>query len=91
MNSRFSTGAAYGTGVATLIAGITLNEWAAIAGIVGVVGTMAITLHYKHKDELRAEEAAARAKEIDDLEMATRRAKLDLLHIELASREESRR
>lgn len=40
---------AYGTSSATIIVGLTLNEWAAIAGIIGVIATYGTNLYFKIK------------------------------------------
>lgn len=55
MADRLSTGAAYATGAATLIAGLTMNEWAAAAGIVGVLGTLAMNFYFKWRTDRRAQ------------------------------------
>jgi hypothetical protein len=57
MNGKLSTGAAYGTSIATLYAGLTMNEWASIAGIIGVFGTLAIAFFFRWRDDRRKHEA----------------------------------
>jgi hypothetical protein len=56
MNGKVSTGAAYSTSIATLIAGLTLNDWAALAGIIGVFGTLVINFYFRCRDDVRAQE-----------------------------------
>jgi hypothetical protein len=83
MSEKMASGAAYSTSVATIIAGLTLNDWGIIAGIVGVVGTLAMNAWFKHKDRisLRAEEA--RREREHAIEMEKKQFERDLLALEL--------
>lgn len=48
-----TSGAAYGTGTASIMIGISswgLNEWAVAIGILCTVGTFAINWYYKRQD-----------------------------------------
>jgi hypothetical protein len=61
MGDKITTGAAYSTSVATFITGLTVNDWAAIAGIIGVFGTLAMNLYFKSQANKRARELHALA------------------------------
>jgi hypothetical protein len=55
MGERVTTAAAYSTSAATLIAGFSMNEWAAAAGIAGVLGTLAMNWYFKYRADRRAQ------------------------------------
>ena len=46
MDNIFSM-TSYGTSTATILVGFTLNEWAAIIGIIGVVATYFTNLYFR--------------------------------------------
>lgn len=75
MSDRIATGAAYGTSIATLIAGLTLNEWAAAAGIIGVFGTLGVNWYFKHREfrQAQAEHEIRMARERSTLEILNRK------------------
>jgi hypothetical protein len=77
MGPKISTASAYSTGVATLIAGLTLNEWAAAAGILGVLGTLAINWYFK-----RVERQAAAELEAVELRIKLQREELNALNLQ---------
>lgn len=53
MTHTISTPAAYiGAGV-TVVAGLSINEWAAVIGIVLAIATFCLNWYYKHKESKR--------------------------------------
>ena len=56
-----TSAAAYGTGWASIVVGISnwgLNDWAIIIGIICTVGTFTVNWHYKRKSYQLMEEQA---------------------------------
>jgi len=47
--SDFLTPATYGSGGITIIAGLSLNEWAAAIGIITTLSLFLLTWYYKHQ------------------------------------------
>lgn len=44
---NFLSATSYSTSTVTILVGFTLNEWAAVVGIIGVVATYATNLYFK--------------------------------------------
>jgi hypothetical protein len=88
MASNLSTGAAYSTSVATIIAGLTLSDWGIVAGIIGVIGTLVMNYYFKRKERLDSlrfrERDDARLEAFNKAAIAEKEAQAKLHEAELA-------
>lgn len=57
----------YGTSAGTVILGLSLNEWAAVAGIVGIFLTWLTNLYFKIRTDRRAERAAREGRLVEQV------------------------
>lgn len=54
--ANLTTATSYGTGLAAFVAGLTLNEWAAIVGIIAVPATWLLNGYFKYREDARQQE-----------------------------------
>jgi len=76
MNEKYTTSVSYGASAATIIAGLTLSDWAVAVGMACALGTLIVNWYFKRLEHLRQEaEHQARMRQ-EQIEMEIRSLKL---------------